>query len=240
MVRDDLSVFDDKRFSKLFTQIVIDLMAAGFDASAATASWGMLYLIKKPKVVQKCRDELSKLSDRQESDCLFDVEVVKKSCPYFMATLYEILRISTVAPLAILHKTTCDTSIQGYPVSKGTIVIPNLYQINHDPDEWSEPEEFFPERFLVDMKSLNRDDQQNESKATKIYFGRPEKESLVLNQKMCNGIASFSSSLSMLCLLFGTLIRRYDFELVKPPEDMVPIRGFTSKPKHCLVKLNKI
>ena len=67
----------------------------------------------------------------------------KSKCPYFMATIHEILRMSCVAPTGLLHLTKRESSIQGYAIPKDTIVIANLRQINFDSQEWSETSPVF-------------------------------------------------------------------------------------------------
>ena len=218
---EDFDAFDDDIFCREITKIASDVVGGGFDTSASTASYAILYLIQHPEIVEKCRTELCKVA-REDGDRL-SMEA-KSKCPYFMATIHEILRMSCVAPTGLLHLTKRESSIQGYAVPKDTIVIANLRQINFDSQEWPEPHQFRPERFL----------NANGDKA--------------LNTRACNEIATFSAGMrrcpgdklgiSMIFVLLGTLIKRYDFDLVKAPVDMEPIRGITSKPKHYLLKLS--
>ncbi|XP_070204105.1 cytochrome P450 1A2-like isoform X3 [Littorina saxatilis] len=72
----------------------------------------------------------------------------KPNLPYCEATLYEVMRLSPVAPTSLPHKTMCDTTVGGYDVPKNTLVLVNLWAAMHDPDKWEQPEEFKPERFL--------------------------------------------------------------------------------------------
>ena len=178
-------------------------------------SWAILYLSQHPEVAQKCRAELNKVESQP-------IQEAKIDCPYFIGTIHEILRMSTISPGGIPHSTRCDTTIQGYHIPKDTIIIANLRQINYDEDNWSQPYQFRPDRFL-------RDDG-------------------LIDTRACNEIATFSSgtrrcpgdkvAITMIFVLLGTLIKRYDFEMVKPPIDMEPMRGILSKPKHHLVKFH--
>ena len=223
---EDIEAFEDKTFCREVTKVASDIVGGGFDTAASTTSWAILYLIHHPEIVQRCRAELCQISST-DSDKSLSMEA-KSDCPYFMATIYEILRMSCVAPTGLLHRTKRDSSIQGYSVPKNTIVIANLRQMNFDSQEWKQPQQFRPERFL------KMNDEGNN----------------VLNTKVCNDIATFSAGtrrcpgdklgISMIFVLLGTLIKRYNFNLVKAPVDMEPIRGITSKPKHYLLKLSKV
>ncbi len=68
--------------------------------------------------------------------------------PYTEAVLLEVQRMQTTLPLGGQHSTTKDTTIQGFDVPKGSIVLSNLWHVHHDPDVWEDPEVFRPERFL--------------------------------------------------------------------------------------------
>lgn len=70
----------------------------------------------------------------------------------------EIFRLSSIVPGDVLHSTTEKTEFGGYVLPKGTIIMPNLYQIHHDESYWGDPENFRPERFLNADGSFRKDE----------------------------------------------------------------------------------
>lgn len=79
--------------------------------------------------------------------------------PYTEAVINEVMRFSSMVPLAVFHSSTEDTTFRGYNIPKGTLVIPNLYATMHDPAVWGDPQVFRPERFLSeDEKTLVKHD----------------------------------------------------------------------------------
>ena len=73
---------------------------------------------------------------------------------YTEATMYEIMRLGTVAPLGVPHQTLCDTSVGGYNIPKNTMVMINIWALLNDPEEWDSPKEFRPSRFIDDAGKL--------------------------------------------------------------------------------------
>lgn len=67
------------------------------------------------------------------------------------------MRYETLTPLSVFHKSIRNTTLQGYFIPAGTVMINNLAAMNHDPDLWGDPENFRPERFLTDDGRLNKD-----------------------------------------------------------------------------------
>ncbi|KAF8872233.1 cytochrome P450 [Infundibulicybe gibba] len=79
----------------------------------------------------------------------------RESLPYVNALIKETMRWKSVFPLAIAHASTEDVEYDGYFIPKGAVVIGNAWAILHDPDEFPEPEEYRPERYLNPDGSLN-------------------------------------------------------------------------------------
>ena len=123
---------------------VSDIFIAGMETTASTVCWALLYLIHNPDAQEMLHRELDQVIGPDRLPELED----KKNLPYLEATITETLRISTPGPLATPHKTTVDTTLQGYNIPKGTTVLTNLWSLHHDPDIWDEPNVFRPERFL--------------------------------------------------------------------------------------------
>lgn len=124
-------------------QTIIDLYIAGTDTTSVTLQWSMLYMLKYPDVQKRCRDQiLEVIGDR--------IPVVKDTdnLPYVMATLYEVQRIATIAPMGVAHSTIEDIHIDGNIIPKGTDILCSLMSIHRDPEMWDEPDVFRPERFL--------------------------------------------------------------------------------------------
>ena len=68
--------------------------------------------------------------------------------PYMNATIFEVQRMSATAPGVLPHRTLADTTLEGYDIPKDTVVLVNVKAILRDPDFWTDPDDFRPERFL--------------------------------------------------------------------------------------------
>ena len=127
-----------------------EVFLAGMETTASTLCWALLYLIHNPDVQQRLHQELDQVIGAERLPELED----KKNLPYLEATITEILRLSSIGPLSIPHKTTVDTTLQGYSIPKGTTVLTNLWSLHHDPEIWDDPDAFRPERFLDEEGSF--------------------------------------------------------------------------------------
>lgn len=67
--------------------------------------------------------------------------------PLTNATIMETLRLAS-SPI-VPHLSRQDTSIQGYFIPKGTMVLFNSYHLNMSPDLWEESTKFNPSRFVT-------------------------------------------------------------------------------------------
>ena len=133
------SFTDDKLVSTMG-----EVFIAGMETTATSLCWALLYLIYNPKIQEMLHQELDEVIGPDRLPELRD----KKNLPYLEATIAETLRLSSIGPLAIPHKATVDTTLQGYHIPKGTTVLVNLWSLHHDPAIWDDPDKFIPERFL--------------------------------------------------------------------------------------------
>ena len=124
--------------------VLADLFGAGFETSSITLYWGLAYLVKYPDVQRQLHNELDEVVGRQRLPTLQDIA----SLPLLQATVYELLRVTSVVPLAIPRSTTTETSIRGFTIPKGTVVFINLWSVHRDPEAWQDPDVFNPKRFL--------------------------------------------------------------------------------------------
>ena len=50
--------------------------------------------------------------------------------------------------MGVFHSTSHRTLFQGYDLPKNTLTLTNLYAVHMDPEYWTNPEAFNPDRFL--------------------------------------------------------------------------------------------
>ena len=123
---------------------VADLFAAGTETTATTLKWALMYMLLHKDVQEKIHKELDDVVGRNRLPSLTD----RPNLPYTEATLLEIQRFATITPLGVPHAPVQDTVLNGYDIPEGTVILPNLWAIHHDPDLWKNPDEFNPDRFL--------------------------------------------------------------------------------------------
>ncbi|XP_072050203.1 cytochrome P450 2J5-like [Amphiura filiformis] len=120
------------------------LFAAGTETTSTTLRWAVKYMMAYPEIQKRVQLEICSVVGCDRLPRLSD----KDKLPFTAATLLEIQRISTITPLGFPHKCGEDTSIDGYTIPKESLVISNIWAVHYDPDTWTNPEEFNPERFL--------------------------------------------------------------------------------------------
>ncbi|XP_022082207.1 cytochrome P450 2J6-like [Acanthaster planci] len=131
-------------------QVVGDLFVAGSETTSTTLRWSLLYMMAYPQVQAHVQKELDEVTKRNRFPRMSD----KPDLPYTEAVICEIQRISTIVPLAVPHISSEDTTLFGYDIPKGTVVLSNLWHSHYDPTIWKEPEAFRPERFLDDNQKV--------------------------------------------------------------------------------------
>ncbi|TFY70051.1 hypothetical protein EVG20_g2890 [Dentipellis fragilis] len=122
----------------------VALYGGGADTTVAALSSFVLAMTLFPDAQKKAQKEVDTVIGSGRLPTCED----KDSLPYVDAVCKEVLRWNPVAPLNIPHAAKADGFHNGYFIPKGTGIMVNLWTILHDPELYSDPETFKPERFL--------------------------------------------------------------------------------------------
>ncbi|KVI06615.1 cytochrome P450 CYP82D47-like [Cynara cardunculus var. scolymus] len=176
----------------------LDILASSADTLTVMLTWTLSLLLNNPHALQKAQEEIDKHvgNERQVDDSDINKLV------YLQAIVKETLRLYPAAPLAAPRQFSEDCTLAGYHVPKGTWLMVNIWKLQHDPEIWSDPYEFRPERFLdethmhVDVKGRNFE---------LIPFGA--------GRRYCPGIGL---ALQILHIVLATLLQNFD---ISTPND---------------------
>ena len=194
-----------------------DMLGAGFDTITSTLSWAVIYLIKYPQVLELCRKEIIEVTG--EDPLSVEHEPL---LPYFVATIHDILRLSTVQPFGT-RATSEDVQFRSFIIPKNTLIMSNVYKCNHNALEWKKPNELYPGHFLDDEGKL---DTTSVRKLSSFSTGI----------RRCPG-EKFAKR--EIFFILGTLIRTYKIILSQPPIDEIPKDGMTLRPKYYAIELER-
>lgn len=131
---------------------VSDLFLAGTETTSKTLRWAFLYCSIHQSVQEKVFQEISgnfgteKLPPHSE----------KSHLPYTEAAIQESLRLGSTVPMTG-RALSEDADISGYSVPKGTSVWSNVWGINHDRKNYTQPDKFMAERFIGSDGKLIKD-----------------------------------------------------------------------------------
>ncbi len=122
------------------------ILVGGHETSAATSAWHMLWMVKRPDIYAKCREEvLASIKEHGRFDPLAVCEL-----PYCNAVLNESMRLTPSAVGALRHLKV-DKQFGDYLIPAGTNVLAGAYIIQRRKDIWGpDALEFKPERWLDD------------------------------------------------------------------------------------------
>ncbi|KAI0092441.1 cytochrome P450 [Irpex rosettiformis] len=97
-----------------------------------------------PDILKRAQKELETVVGPERLPTFED----SKDLPYIRAIILECLRWLPVTPLGMIHRLTTDDYYNGYFIPKGTVVVPNIWQMLRNPKDYPEPDKFNPNRFL--------------------------------------------------------------------------------------------
>ncbi|CAL8113782.1 unnamed protein product [Orchesella dallaii] len=147
------SFYGERGYNNL-VHVLIDLFTAGSDTLNSSLNFALKYLCENRNILVEVQKEIDNVVGNRE------VRLVnlddKDSLPLLDSVIQETLRLSSIVSSGILHSTTHPvnlvTDTGSYMLDANTIVMPNLYWVNHNPEQWENPDSFFPHRFIGNDK----------------------------------------------------------------------------------------
>ncbi|XP_022956390.1 cytochrome P450 71B34-like [Cucurbita moschata] len=123
--------------------LIMDIFLAGVESGAGTIVWAMSELIRNPRVMKKLQNEIRSCIKK---DSVKETDLEKLE--YLKMVVKEVLRLHPPAPLLLPRETISPFKLNGYDIDPKTHLHINVWAIGRDPQSWTDPEEFFPERFI--------------------------------------------------------------------------------------------
>ncbi len=200
----------------LVLSFILSLMFAGYETTAAQASWALILLLQHPEYLSHMRAEQAAILPPGQA---LDVEILRQ-LPHVAWALREAERLYP-APSVLLRYTTAAYELGGYRVPKGwlTAVCPPLsHQL---PEVFREPARYDPLRFAPGRA----EDRQH--RFALIGFGG--------GLHKCAGM---HLALYEMSVIISLLLQQYDLELVTPdPQPTKEMRA--SRPTLCWVRYRR-
>ena len=121
---------------------LVTLLVAGHETTATALAWTMRWVLALPRARDRLLDELHAA---QRTGPLTPERIAKLE--YLDATVREALRLQPVVPLVgrVLQQ---PMTFAGYDLPSGVSLTPSVFLVHQNPDIYTRPEQFDPERFL--------------------------------------------------------------------------------------------
>jgi len=97
-----------------------------------------------PESVEKAQQELDSVVGQNRLPSFDDAS----NLPYVNALIKEVLRWRPVTPMGVPHSPMEDDEYLGYHIPKGATIVENQWAINMNDENFQDPFEFRPERWL--------------------------------------------------------------------------------------------
>ncbi|XP_019155271.1 PREDICTED: cytochrome P450 CYP82D47-like isoform X1 [Ipomoea nil] len=192
---DDKDIPKDFDADTILKATCMVVMAAATDTITITLIWALSLILDNYNVLDKIRAEIETHVGRERHVNQSDLS----NLTYLQVVLKETLRLYPLGPLLLPHESVDDCMVNGYCIPKGTPVLVNISKAHRDPNFWSDPNVFRPERFMSEHKKI--DVRGNHFELIPFASGR----------RMCPGI---SLALRVLELAMANLIHSFDLKRI--------------------------
>ena len=105
----------------------------------------------------------------------------QKNTPYVTATIYEVLRYSSLVP-TFPHKTTENVVLGGYDIPAGVVVLPLFKRLNHDESFWKKPIKISTGTFSRRSRIIST----TGSSKSKARYSVWRRNSILFRRRFCN------------------------------------------------------
>ena len=126
------------------SHIVGTLLGAGSDTSTSVLEFFTMASVLHPESVAKAQQELDTVVGQNRLPSFDDAS----NLPYVNALIKEVLRWRPVTPMGVPHSPIEDDEYLGYHIPKGATIVENQWAINTNDENFQDPFEFRPERWL--------------------------------------------------------------------------------------------
>ncbi|KAI3899959.1 hypothetical protein MKW92_034882 [Papaver armeniacum] len=185
------------------------MMVAGTDSLMVTLVWVLSLLVNHPHILQKVHEEMDTHVGRERQVDESDI----KNLLYLQATIKETLRLYPPGPI-MTRESTEECTLLGYHIPAATRLMVNISKVQRDPQVWTSPSEFKPERFLTSGEV----DVSRDHSFQFMPFGG--------GRRSCPGQ---SLSLQVVHLALARLIHGFEFKTPSgTPTDMTESPGLTN------------
>jgi len=122
------------------------MFQAGSDTMASTILWFIVAMLLHPEALRRAQAEIDGIvgSDGSALPCFEHL----KELPYCVAILKESFRWMPTVPGGFPHYSDVDDTFKGFRIRAKTMVIPNIWAMHRDEEQFDRPSEFIPERYL--------------------------------------------------------------------------------------------
>ncbi|XP_075396058.1 cytochrome P450 2J2-like [Tenrec ecaudatus] len=132
----------------------LDLFLAGTETTSTTLRWALLYMAIHPEIQERVQAEIDRVIGQSQLPSIAN----RDHMPYTNAVIHEVLRMGNIIPLNVPREVSFDTTVAGYHLPKGTMILTNLTALHSDPTKWATPDTFNPEHFLENGQFRKRED----------------------------------------------------------------------------------
>lgn len=133
---------------------LFQFIGAGVGLTTFAMRFALHYMIAHPEIQEQIQQEL----DAGIAAGVKPSFSNRKSFPFTEATMWEILRHTSMTTFAPLHyEAKADIKVNGTTIEEGTMIIANYYSLTRDERYWEQPENFVPSRFLDSNNQVRRD-----------------------------------------------------------------------------------
>ncbi|XP_069474948.1 cytochrome P450 2J4-like [Ambystoma mexicanum] len=203
---DPTSAYDEENMIRLVT----DFFGAGTETTTTTLRWALLHMVTQPAMQENVQKELDAVLGESQIIQYED----RKRLPYTNAVIHEVQRYSNIISTGVFRQVVKETSLQGFRLQKGTMVLPNLSSCLFDPHYWETPHQFNPGHFL---------DKEGNFVTNEAFLPFSAGHRVCLGEQLAR---------VELFIFFTSLLRAFTFRLPEGVKEvnMEPIFGATLQP----------